>query len=422
MKRDVVTTSCFAILGRILGFLIPFIIAATYGVDHETDAFFLAYAVIVAIQMVIGNAFEIAVVPYIAELSSQKRDTKGFLGSVIVRSSVAITILTVLLIVGLYTALSPESFDAPTLDLGASLLVEMLPIALFTVWTSTINGALNANKRFKIPALSPFFRSSVTIAFVILFDEKLGIHSVALGYTLGELFRFVVSLSFYVYAIGTIRLGWELEDTARTFFKSVAYQTAGMAIVCGLPLAGQIIALYTGTGKLSLYSYAERLRNIPVMLFFSGVLPVVFSHWSNEFSHKGDRVNLDSKKKVVVRLGLVAVACSVLLILLRLPVSRLVFDHGAFSEENLGPVSTIFAIMIAALAFDVMGLLCTRILIILRRDRVFLELTAARLAVAIISSIILLEEFGVYGIASGFALANGLYAAISYRKVFGRQG
>ena len=229
-------------------------------------------------------------------------------------------------------------------------------------------------------------------------------------------------MSFYVYAIGTIRLGWELEDTARTFFKSVAYQTAGMAIVCGLPLAGQIIALYTGTGKLSLYSYAERLRNIPVMLFFSGVLPVVFSHWSNEFSHKGDRVNLDSKKKVVVRLGLVAVACSVLLILLRLPVSRLVFDHGAFSEENLGPVSTIFAIMIAALAFDVMGLLCTRILIILRRDRVFLELTAARLAVAIISSIILLEEFGVYGIASGFALANGLYAAISYRKVFGRQG
>ena len=126
---DTITTSFWSTLGRFMGFLIPFFIAAWYGVTSETDAFFFVYGLIVFMAGVFSSVVESIIVPYVAELRVKEENIGDFVGGIFLFGGLGLIILTILLfflckqILPLVTRFSPD-----LLKLIYLLLLETSPL------------------------------------------------------------------------------------------------------------------------------------------------------------------------------------------------------------------------------------------------------------------------------------------------------
>lgn len=411
MKADIFKTSLLAGAARLPGFLIPFVVAAAFGVSPETDAFFLAFSVILLIQMVVGNVFETAIVPFIADERARKGRLEAWVGGVMVWTtffSAALTAATAIAAKPLFVLLA--SLTPAAQGLAVRLLFEMLPMIFLMTWSSTLNGALNACKAFSVPALSPAARSVVVITFILLWKGSLGIHAIPAGYVAGEALRLAVSGWAYGRAVGALAWRWELDHEARRFFQSAAWQTIALAVLCSLSLINQVMASYAGAGDLSLFAYGERLRNVPFMIFFTGVLPVVFSHWANERSGEAGAA-WPGHRRAILRFGALAFAAALAMVALADSLTTLAYGRGAFPREALDRTSAVFAWLIGGFVFDVVGLLCVRFLILHRRDKIYMALAIGRVFATAALNALLLPDFGIHGIAASVTLVNGIYAA-----------
>lgn len=72
LVRDTITTTFLSTIGKAVGFLIPFFIAAWFGVSQETDAFFFVYGLIIFMAGVFANVVESVIVPFVAELRAEE--------------------------------------------------------------------------------------------------------------------------------------------------------------------------------------------------------------------------------------------------------------------------------------------------------------------------------------------------------------
>lgn len=418
LRRDVVTTSFLTVIGRGFGFLIPFFIAAFFGTTEETDTFFLAFGLVLFIELVAGYIFETVIVPYVTQERSQKSDIGEWMGTILIRSTVILAgVLLVLLLVAKPFMSLTTQFSARNIHLGFVLTLEMVPMVLFMAWTSALNGALNAYKTFHIPVLSTGIRSLIVIILMIFFKERLGVHAIALGYSLGELARLFFSYFFFRKEIGPLKLGRVPIPTAGHFFRSASFQTAGFSLLCLLPILNQVMASWVGTGGLSLYVYAERLRNVPSLLFSTGVVSVVLSHWANQYSFDAKNFSWKKNSRIIGMLAGAAAGLFLLSFLFRDALAALAFKRGEFPTERLGTVADLFALMMLGFPFDVTILLCVRLLIIFKKDSLYMKLAFGKLVVNAILNVLLMVRFGIYGIALSTAAVNALFAWILYQRV-----
>jgi peptidoglycan biosynthesis protein MviN/MurJ (putative lipid II flippase) len=416
MKKDILTTSSMVVLGKGLGFLIPFFIAAFFGMDRSTDAFFFAFGVVILAQMVLGNIFENAIVPYIVEERRLYGRVGSLVGSILVRTTAVLFILSVLLIPLIKPGMDIfVHFDAETNRLGYLLVLEMIPVVFFLTWSNIFQGVLNAYKVFYVGALSPAIRSLTVLLCIFLLKPFLGVHSIALGYVAGEFLRGVIGWVCCCTRVDRIKLRWEMNPEWKSFFKSALWQSGALTVLCSLSLMNQIMASQLGPGALSLFTYAERLRNVPFMLFYSGVLPVIFSYWANAYrGGSSEEKDVHFFRKDIYRFSFFAVLVSGGLFLFKGILTKLAFGHGSFPLSQLDILSEIFGWFAVSLIFDVLGLLCVRLLILCRQDRIYLFLAMGRVVATGFFNAVLMGPFGILGIAYSLTFVNALYALSLY--------
>jgi len=81
---DAISTTIFSIVGKAVGFLIPFFIAIWFGANYETDAFFLGFGIVLFLITIFSPVLESIVVPYIAEAQENSEDVGLIIGSVFI--------------------------------------------------------------------------------------------------------------------------------------------------------------------------------------------------------------------------------------------------------------------------------------------------------------------------------------------------
>ena len=166
--RDTISTTLWSTLGKAIGFLIPFFIAAWFGVSNETDAFFFSYGIILFLSSIFSPVVESIIVPYIAEARTKDENVGYFVGKILGISGIGLLILSVLLLIFINPILSfITHFDTKSLNIIYRLLIETAPLLILLVWTSILSGAINAYKKFAFPAIAPAFRAVVNIIIIL---------------------------------------------------------------------------------------------------------------------------------------------------------------------------------------------------------------------------------------------------------------
>jgi len=413
LRKDVITTTFLAALGRVPGLLVPFVIAATLGTSRVTDAFFLSYGFILFATLLIGNLFETLIVPYVTEARKNNVDIGRVVGAIIARS----TVILALLLVPVTFAVGPvlALVAGPQSELGGLvrvLVMEMAPIVLLQAWTSAFHGAMNANRIFHVAALSPLLRSFIVMVTIYAASSKWGVHSVALGFTLGEGLRCFVSWYLFEKRVARLRLTWEMLDEVAGFFTSAVFQSLGSAFHNLVPLVSQLMAAPLSPGSISIYTYVLRLRSVPLLVFSSGVAPVVFSHWADQYSSPAGELTWSSVSRSLVAVSSAVALGAAALLPLCPSIAQVALGWGAFPNEKLTTVSTLLRLFLISLPFDVAALLCVRVLLLLRGHATFMSATLCRLLVLVALNALLIPRYGLIGIGIGTVSVNVLLSVV----------
>lgn len=409
---DTLTTTVLSTFGKGVGFLIPFFIAAWFGATAETDAFFYAYGLIVFLAVIFSPVIESVIVPFIAEARAKNEDVGDFVGKILCTALVILTVLSAAFLFSIKPALPFISrFSPEGIDLIFVILLETIPLAVLLVLTSILSGTLNAFKIFGIPAVSPAFRAIVTLAFIVIFKDSMGVHSIAWGYVAGEAARLAVLFAVIKRLKPDLRLklslGWDKKFTY--FLKISSYQVAGMSVLAFTSIINKTMASWTGTGGVSVLEYADRLYMIPSTLLSSGVIVTLLSHWSSRYGmmdYEGLRRDVAKKVKLIVS---VALLFTTIIWLLKGHVVSLVYGHGQFPEERLSEVSRVLGFYLLGLSPYFMALVYTKALLVRQNTKALFHAALITIAATLALNYIFVRSMGV----AGLALASSLVLIIT---------
>lgn len=405
---DSVTTTIWSIVGKGSGFLVPFFIAAWFGVSSRTDAFFFAYSIVIFLSGFFAPVVESIMVPYVVGIREDGKDVGKFVGSVLLASGVGLSLFFLVTITGIKPALSILTRFSPSeIELIYSLFLETSPLLMLLVWTSVLTGTLNAYKIFALPAIAPAFRAAANIAVIYLFKSSLGIHSVAYGYIIGEIFRLMLLLiAVRQMKLFKISLAFNFDRKFINFIKTISYQTISLVAVGFIPLINRTMASWLGPGNVSILEYADRLYAIPVTFISSGILVVILSHWSARFSKYGyDQIESDMKKTLKA-VGLIALVIMIGLISFSNIIVKVAFDRGKFLHSNLLSVQQLFVCFLLGFVPQIAAQIIARAYIVLKRTKVLMQGALYMIILNILFNLILMKFFKLIGVALSGVLVS----------------
>ncbi len=388
--------------------MIPFFLAAWFGMTAETDAFFFVYGLILFFSAILARVIESVVVPYIAELRNANEDVGLFVGNVLGICTIALIVIVAGMLLIIRPVLAAVTrFDADNLELVYRLLMITAPMVILLVLTSVLAGTLNAYKRFTLPAIGPAFRAVVAILLIYLMKEEWGVYAIAAGYVAGEFVRLIAFL-FAVVQMSDLRLRLTLRTNPKVtdFLKTGSYQMIGMAAIGLNPVVDKTMASWLSEGSVSVLHYADRLYMIPLTLMTTGLMVTLLSHWSGRYCVSGfERLNKDLRKTLRI-VGFSSFILMVFLIVLHRPIVRLAFGRGEFGREMLSQVGLVWICYLLGIAFYAMKQVYVRAYLTLKKTKVLMQCAFIMVVLNAVFNYVFMSYYDVVGIALATTLVS----------------
>lgn len=413
------------VLSNIAGLLRQVLVARTFGTNQAVGAFYLVASLPdLLFNLLAGGALASAFIPTFTNfLAKNEREDAWRLAS-------AVTNLAVLSL-SLMSALA--AFFAPTLvikvlyvfkpDLDPALQtlsIELLRIILIapTIFgvSGLLMGILNTHQKFWMPALAPVFNWAGWILSLFFLVPKYGIHGLAWGYVLGALMHLGVQIPGLLKLEGlryTPTLGLN-NPAVRLVGRLMAPRLLGVAAVQINFLINGMLAAGQGVDSVAAISMARMLMTMPLFVIAQAIATAALPTFSAQVA-RGERDEMRASLAATLRsVLLLSIPASVGLILLRRPVTAMLFQYGNFNAASTEMVAW-------ALLWYTAGLVGHSVVEIL--SRAFYALHDTKTPVTVGMAAMGLNAVFSFGFAAlfaaigwmphgGLALANSLATAI----------
>ena len=346
MARGARRVSALTMLSRLLGLVREQIFALTLGAGANSDAFLAAFRIPNLLRDLFAEgALSTAFVPtYVATLRNQSRAAAYALANRVMST------LTIYL--GLVAAVAmffPEpvvrlvatGFSPEKAELCAKLVRIMLPFLPTISLAVVAMGALNAEERYTTPALaSSMFNIVAIIGGAVVFFVAPSARTAVMIWAALTLVGGLAQLAIQIPPL--FKLGFRprlLPDLAlrdpgtRRIATLMAPATLGVAAVQINVVINSSFASLVSDGAISWLSYAFRLMQLPIGVFGVAVSTTALTHLSRDAA-KNDLGALAGTLGRGLRMVLfLTVPSMVGLALLGVPIIRLIYEHGRFSEH-----------------------------------------------------------------------------------------
>jgi putative peptidoglycan lipid II flippase len=419
---------------RVLGFVRDMAVALAFGAGPATDAFFVAFRIPNVLRRLLAEgALSTAGIPVFTDyVVNRPRDELRRMARAVVGATLivlgAVTVLGVLAAPWIVRVIAPGFADAPGQSGLAALLTRvMFPYLLLVGLAALAMGLLNAEGRFFAAALGPAVLNVGMIAGVLAaawFDPPiLGLAVGVLGGGLGQLLIQLPDLHRTGLLVGpSAELGHPaLGRIARLLLPAVF----GLAAVQVMVFVNTLLASLLPAGSISFLYYADRVMEFPLGVFGIALASASLPAMSRQAA-AGDTRGVAATMNFALRLSaFVAVPATVGLVMLREPITRVLFERGRF-----GPAETAAtAWALAWYAVGLVGFSGTRIaaqaFYAIREPGVAVRMGIVAVAANIVAAVLLMGPLGHGGLAlasSVGAWINLAALAAAARRRFGPLG
>jgi putative peptidoglycan lipid II flippase len=348
----------------------------------------------------------------------------------------AITALFILVAPWVMRILAP-GFEGEVLDLTVSLSRVLFPILILLGVSGLVVGILNSYDRFGVFAIAPFFWNVAIIAVLVGLAPAFPAEDQIYAYAIGVLVGTVVQLAMLVFDLRNTPFGirravlaplrGRISEALRDVdVRRVLVLMMPVAISLGLINFNLLVNSFFG----SLVSdqapagieKAFRIYMLPQGVFAVAISTVLFptlARLAARHDYDELRSTMASGMRQIVLL--LAPAAAAILVLAE-PMTRLIYERGAFDAAQTELVSEALFWFAFSLPFNGLFLLLTRTFFSLQRPWVPTAVSAVNLAITALVALVLYAPFGVGGIVAATAIATAVSVALQAAILRGALG
>src|ERR671911_1083079 len=400
-------------LSRLLGLAREVVAASYFGVTGAMSAFTIAFQVPNLVRALFADsALQGAFVPVFSErLEKGERKEASRVASslffLICLVLAAVTALFVLFAEPLMGLFAPGFDDDPALkDLTVNLARLMFPIVVLLALSGLVVGMLNSFEHFAVPALAPVAWNLVIIAALVglvpVLPEEDEIYAYAIGILAGTVVQFLLPLPWLRGRGGslTFRIDWR-DERVRRVLKLMLPVTIALGLINLSLLINSLFGTLVSEEAPAAIDKAFRIYQLPQGLFSIAIATILFPTMSR-FAARGARDELRSTMGTGVRqICLLLIPSAVLMAVLAEPITRLVYERGAFGTEATDLTATAMLWWSISLPFQGVSLLFSRTFFSLQRPWATTALAGVNLLVNATLAAALYGPFEIAGIVVG---------------------
>lgn len=324
---------------RFLGLIRDRLLAARFS-PEELGVYFAAFRLPnLLFELLVMGAFTSAFIPVFTRyLTQNKEDDAWRMAAIIINMSLLLlAILAVPLFIwteGVSRMFAP-GFSDEQINLMAQftrviLVLQVAPLLVGNFFT----GILQSFKSFLVPALAPVLYNIGIILGIVFLSSSYGLFAPVIGIGIGAILFMVIQIPV-LFAIGYRHLF--VVDFhhrgVRDVFKLMGPRTLGLAASQIDTTVDLILASLLGAKMVTIFNFASHLQQLPVGLFGATIAQAALPSLSISAA-KNEREEL--KRAIVTSTNQIlffVLPISVLFIVLRIPVVRLVFGAERFDWE-----------------------------------------------------------------------------------------
>lgn len=326
------------VASRLMGLARDQITAGIFGRSGGTDAFFVASNISqVFYDLLIQGAVSSALVPVFSKYAGENDRARFWRLACLVLNLAVVVLAGVVLVLQLLApvvvGVAGPGFSAEVRRLALDLTRVTLLSVIFLGSSAVLTAMLYALQRFAFPAFCAALFNGCIIVSVLLFHDRLGVGSLALGMLVGAIAQVFFQLPPLLRERLRYTLSIDLRDPdLRRILLLYAPVAAGLAVSGVQVFIDRNLASRTVEGSISAMQFATRLVQFPLGLIPTAIagasLPVLAQR-------AGDReqflVTLGSGLRLITFLILPAATG---LAILAQPIVGAIYQHGAFGIED----------------------------------------------------------------------------------------
>lgn len=401
------------------------VIASTFGVGDELDAFLIAFIVPTFAINVIGGSMNSALIPVFVEVRDKqgKDAAQKLFSNIIVLSSAVLIGISVILAV-----LSPvilktlgSSFSEAKLELTLKLFFILLPIVLINGLAITWSAILNAGERFRLAPVASVAVPLVIIVTLLVGSTELGIVALAVGTLAG------FALEAGMIGMGLAKHGMKLtprwpgrDADVQQVIAQFWPMIASGVLMSSTTIVDNAMAAVLGSGSVAALNYGNRIVAVIISLGAISLGTAVLPYYSRMVSGQ-DWAGLRKTTRVYLKLVFTATLPLVLIfVFFSEDLIRILFERGAFTRSDTILVAEIQSYFMLQIPFYIGVILLVKLITSLQRNRILMYGALINVVLNIVLNFLFMQWLGVAGIALSTSivfLASFLYLYLNANNI-----
>lgn len=304
------------------------------------------------------------------------------------------------------TRLLTLGFAADKAEMTKDLYLVLIPMVVLQGWSTVMGALINARERFALVAAAPILRPLAVIALLLLMGRSHPI-ALALGLVVGLLLE-TAAIAALAARLGLpLRPRWRgLTPPLRAILRQYGPMALTMALTSGFILVDQYLASLLPAGSVAAFNYGTKLY---LLMIGIGALPLGAVALPN-FAQQVSRGEWRALRRALGQwIGIVLVAAGLVALLGTIyaePITRLVFERGAFSGPDTALVARVQAFLLWHLPFFLSSTLFAALLTVLQRSRIMSLAALTNAGVNFLGALVLMRVLGIAGIALALGLGH----------------
>lgn len=432
--KNISIVATATVASRVLGLIREMATAAVFGTSALNSAFVSAFTLPNLFRRLLGEgALTAAFVPTLThELEHARREGAFQLVSKVASwLAVVTTVIVALAVVLFLNAGALTTFagrwglgeeTARRLLLGADLAAILFPYMIFVCLAAAFSAACQVLGRFAEPALSPIWLNVVILAALGLgawwawgAQERMLLLCAAV--LVGGFLQMAVP-AFVLWREGW-RPTFDLRPDARVqeIMRLMGPTVIGSAIYLINMAVSRFIGLSLNDSAAAVLNLATRVMELPIGVFTIAVATVIFPLIARHAARE-DWASLSSSYHKGLRLVLViSIPAAAGLMLLSEPITRLLFERGAFQARDTQLMTPVLAMFALGLPFVSFTSLALRGFYALRDTRTPMRAAGLSFVLNVVLSLMLMRVLSTTGLALASTLAVIVQSAYLQAKL-----
>lgn len=425
--QDTILSAAFIIsilyfLSAILGLFKSRILVSFYGASSELSLFFLADRIPTAIYSTLFlGSLSTVFIPIFLKIKKDD-DEKAYKFASNLFNLVLIFFILISLLIFVFSKevlflLSFGQLDLKSLDLASNLLNIMLIGQVILIISSFLTSTLNSYRNFVIPSLAPVVFNLAFMILVPILYPFYGIKAAAYSMVISAFFHLFIQLPSFLKTGFIWELVFNLKDRDLKTTFNLSFSSFLSTIISQVTIVVETsLSLLISTASVVYFKFADQLRYFPVHLFGASIAIAALPILSAE-SEDNMKNFVSTVKTSLLQIIYLSIPVSVLLIILKIPVVRIVYGAEKFTWEDTLTTAIALAVFSLSIFSQSCNLFLTKCFYALKNTNIPLIGSIITFVVTVAFPLyFIFNGYAVWSVVLGFVL--GTYLTFVYFLIF----